>query len=237
MLEGIKKTMNSKTDRKPFLILALAPFIFTIWKFQGSPEFFDANLAHFFSATADLAFLRIAYYGFASLLLLFIVPALVIKIVFKEKISDYGVRFADGKFGALFILIALPIVIVTMIPVAHDPLYQALNPMYPDAGRSIPVFILYAFIYGLYYIGWEFFFRGFMLFGLRQKFGDVFAVLIQVLPSCIAHIGRPEGEMISSIIAGFVFGFLALRSRSLWYILILHWFIGLGCDILCLMAR
>jgi membrane protease YdiL (CAAX protease family) len=236
-LEKIKKILRSKTDRKPFLILLLAPVIFTIWKFQGSPQFFDANLAKFFSSTADLAFLRIAYYGLSSLFFLFLIPAFFIKLVFKEKLSNYGVRFADGKFGAIFILIAFPIVMFSMIPVSHDPQYQALNPMYPDAGKSIPVFILYALIYGLYYIGWEFFFRGFMLFGLREKFGDVFTVLIQVFPSCIAHIGRPEGEMISSILAGLIFGFLALRSRSLWYVLILHWFIGLGCDILCLMAR
>jgi membrane protease YdiL (CAAX protease family) len=234
-LEKIKNILRSKTDRKPFLILLLAPVIFTIWKFQGSPQFFDANLAKFFSSTADLAFLKIAYYGFSSLLIL--VPVLLIKLVFKEKLSNYGVQFADGKFGAIFILIAFPIVMFSMIPVSHDPQYQALNPMYPDAGKSIPVFILYALIYGLYYIGWEFFFRGFMLFGLREKFGDVFAILIQVFPSCIAHIGRPEGEMISSILAGLVFGYLALRSRSLWYVLILHWFIGLGCDVLCLMAR
>jgi len=236
-LKKIKKILRSKTDRKPLLILFFAPVIFTVWKFQGSPQFFDVNLAKFFNPAADLAFLRIAYYGFSSLFFLFVVPALFIKLIFKEKLSNYGARFADGKFGAIFILIAFPIVMLSMIPVSHDPQYQALNPMYPNAGKSIPVFILYAFIYGLYYIGWEFFFRGFMLFGLREKFGDVFTVLIQVFPSCIAHIGRPEGEMISSILAGLVFGFLALRSRSLWYVLILHWFIGLGCDVLCLMAR
>lgn len=237
MFDKIKKILKSEKDRKPFLILILAPIIFTIWKYQGSPNFFDVNLAKFFSASADLAFLRIVYYGLCSLLFLFIIPAIAVKFVFKEKLSSYGVRFSDGKFGFVFILIALPIVILTMIPVAHDPEYQALNPMYPDAGRSVQVFLLYSLIYLLYYIGWEFFFRGFLLFGLRDKFGDLFAVLIQVFPSCIAHIGRPEGEMMTSIIAGLVFGFLALRSRSLWYILILHWFIGLGCDLLCLAAR
>lgn len=237
MFKEIKNTFNSKNDKKPFLILLLAPIIFTLWKFQGSPQFFDSNIANLFPGTADLAFLRIAYYGISSLLFLFIIPALLVKFLFKQKLSEYGIRFCDIKFGIKFILIALPIVIFTMIPVAHDPEYQALNPMYPDAGRNLPTFLLYALIYGLYYIGWEFFFRGFMLFGLREKFGNLFAVLIQVFPSCIAHIGRPEGEMLSSILAGLVFGFLALRSKTIWYIIILHWFIGLGCDILCLLAK
>jgi membrane protease YdiL (CAAX protease family) len=108
--------------------------------------------------------------------------------------------------------------------------------MYSGAGDSVPTFIIYAIIYGMYYIGWEFFFRGFILFGLRERVGDIFAVLIQTLPSVIAHIGRPESEMISSILAGVVFGFLILKSKSIWYVVILHWFIGLSCDILCILA-
>jgi len=235
--EKLDSLIPSKEDRKPALIMLAVPLIFTIWKFQGSPEFFDRALAGFFTSSADFAFLRIIYYGISSMFFLFLIPVLIIKYILKEKLSDYGLRFADGKFGLIILLLAYPVIFLSMLPVANDPLYQVLNPMYPDAGRSVPVFILYAFIYLLYYIGWEFFFRGFMLFGLREKFGDLWAVLIQTIPSCIAHIGRPESEMITSIIAGVAFGFLALRSRSLWYIIILHWFIGLGCDILCLLAR
>ncbi len=239
-MELIKKMLShlpQGKDRKPAIVLLLVPIIFTIWKYQGSPEFFDVHLSGIFSQGADLSFLRILYYGICSFILLFVIPALTVKYVLKEKITDYGVKFADAKFGLLVLIIAYPIILVTMIPVGQNPLYRALNPMYPDAGKSVPVFIMYAFVYLLYYIGWEFFFRGFMLFGLREKFGDFFAVMIQTVPSVIAHIGRPESEMFSSIIAGIAFGYLVLKSRSLWYVIILHWFIGLGCDLICIMAR
>jgi membrane protease YdiL (CAAX protease family) len=237
IIERIKGILPEQRDRKPLIVLLLAPVIFTIWKYQGSPEFFDKHLSNLFNPAADLAFLRIVYYGVLSLLLLFLVPSLIVKWGFKEKLSDYGFNLRDIKFGSRFILLALPVVWLLMLPTAYDPEYQALNPMYQDAGRSVPVFVLYAFVYFLYYIGWEFFFRGFILFGIRERVGDLYAVLIQTIPSVIAHIGRPEGEMISSIIAGIVFGFLVLRSRTIWYVLILHWFIGLSMDIMCIIVR
>jgi len=235
--DKIKTLIPEKKDKKPVFILLSVPFIFTIWKYQGSPVFFDRNLAQIFSSSADLEFLRIVYYGFSSIFFLFLIPALIIKFIFKEKLSNYGLRIADGKFGLKVILITYPIIILSMYPASLTPEYQGLNPMYSDAGKSVPVFILYAAVYGLYYIGYEFFFRGYMLFGLRERFGDTYAILIQTVPSCIAHIGRPESEMISSILAGLVFGYLVLRSRSIWYVLVLHWLIGIGCDLLCLLAK
>jgi membrane protease YdiL (CAAX protease family) len=237
IIKDIKKYLAKEAEKKSFIILLSVPIIFAIWKFQGSPVFFDKNLSTMFNSSANLPFLRIVYYGFSSIFFLFLIPALIIKKVFKENLSDYGIRFADGKFGLKVILIAFPLIFISMYPTSFNQDYQALNPMYPGAGSSLTTFVLYSFVYGLYYIGWEFFFRGFMLFGLRKRFGDLYAVLIQTLPSAIAHIGRPEGEFISSIFAGIAFGFLVLKSRSLWYVLVLHWLIGLGCDVLCLLAR
>ena len=83
----------------------------------------------------------------------------------------------------------------------------------------------------LYYIAWEFFFRGFILFGLKTKFGAINAILIQTISSCLVHIGKPEGEIIGSIIVGVIFGVIVLRTRSIWYVVLLHAAIGVLTDL------
>jgi len=82
-----------------------------------------------------------------------------------------------------------------------------------------------------YYVAWEFYFRGFLLFGLTERFGAVNAILIQTISSCLIHIGKPEGEIIGSIVVGILFGMIALRSRSIRYVFIIHAAIGVLTDI------
>ena len=50
--------------------------------------------------------------------------------------------------------------------------------------------------------GWEFFFRGFILFAYARKFGP-HAIWLQAVPFALAHIGKPEVETLSTIFGGF----------------------------------
>jgi membrane protease YdiL (CAAX protease family) len=84
-------------------------------------------------------------------------------------------------------------------------------------------------MYLFFYIGWETLFRGFMQFGLRSL-GDWNAILIQTALSCIAHLGKPAAEIYSSILGALVWGVVVFRSRSLLYVLIVHWLLGVSLD-------
>jgi len=69
-----------------------------------------------------------------------------------------------------------------------------------------------------------------MQFGLREKFGDWYAVLVQTALSCIVHIGKPDGEIYSSILGALVWGLVAFRSRSLLVPVLTHWVLGVSLD-------
>ena len=68
---------------------------------------------------------------------------------------------------------------------------------------------------------WEFVWRGFLLFGLEEKFG-YYAVLIQMIPFVILHNGKPYMETFGAIIGGIALGILAFRTRSFLYCVIVH---------------
>ena len=74
-------------------------------------------------------------------------------------------------------------------------------------------------------IGWEFSFRGFILFAYARRFGPD-ALWLQAVPFALAHIGKPEIETLSTIFGGFAFGWLAYRTRSFVYPFLLHWYIA-----------
>ena len=60
--------------------------------------------------------------------------------------------------------------------------------------------------------GWEFIFRGWLLFGYTRKFGTD-GIWLQAVPFALAHIGKPELETLSTIFGGFVFGWVAWRTK------------------------
>jgi len=73
----------------------------------------------------------------------------------------------------------------------------------------------------LYIIGWEFIWRGYVLFGLKDSLG-YYSVFIQMIPFALLHIGSPELETYAAIVAGVGLGMLAFAARSFWYGALAH---------------
>jgi membrane protease YdiL (CAAX protease family) len=97
-------------------------------------------------------------------------------------------------------------------------------------------FILYELAYVIYFVGWEFIYRGFMLFGLARPLG-YYAVFIQTIPFALLHFGKPQVETLSAVLAGILLGYLALRTRSFWYGWLLHILVATSNDVLAIMHQ
>ncbi len=74
-------------------------------------------------------------------------------------------------------------------------------------------------------LGWEFFFRGFLLFSLAEICGK-WAILLQAVPFTLGHLGKPEIETLSCILGGSAFGWLAWETESFLYPFLLHVFVA-----------
>jgi membrane protease YdiL (CAAX protease family) len=155
----------------------------------------------------------------ASVLYYLLIPLFIIGGVFGEPIADYGFRAGDWrqglKWSALVILMATPI----LYGVAHA---ASMTQYYAGAPRQSPSIIVARAAVELF--GWEFLFRGFLLFGLLRVIGPS-AVVIQAVPFALAHLSKPEIETLSTIFGGTLFGWIAWRSRSFFYAFLVHWFI------------
>lgn len=150
-------------------------------------------------------------------LLYFIVPMAIIILVFREKPSEFGLTWGDWKAGIILTLGGILLIAPVLWLVGHGD--QAMQGYYKSQVAGLPWSTL------LDLFGWEFFFRGWLLFGYARKFGSE-AIWLQAVPFALAHIGKPELETLSTIFGGFVFGWVAWRTKSFIYPLLIHWFVS-----------
>ncbi len=221
----------TKHDIHYYVMLLSAPVLLTLYRYHGYPQYFYSYFPQFIGQPDGDLYAR-AWQFVVFFVLMFMVPVAYIKLVMKRPLSDFGFGLGDIKWGSKW-LITIPVLVVPLIYIsAKMPDVRAEYPLAKSLLTDQSHLLVYELGYIVfYYIAWEFFFRGFLLFGLKERFGAVNAILIQTISSCLVHIDKPEGEIIGSIFIGILFGMIALRSRSIWWVFLLHISIGVLTDL------
>ena len=225
-LIDIRSFLSSEKIKPTVILMSAALFPF-LHRYFGSHEF---ALKIF----PDISDEGSALYMFIAAFVLFgLIPWAILKFWFKESLKKYGFRLGDWRTGLrvvffLFVVISAFI----LLPSSQGEELRSVYPLVKSTGDSVFQFIRLHFLRGLlFYTAWEFFFRGYLLFGLKEEFGDWFAICIQTIPSCLWHIGLPFGEIMGSFIGGFLFGILAVKKRSFFWPFLLHYSIGIMVDV------
>jgi hypothetical protein len=212
--------------RESFIFISVALITF-VSMYYASPNFFRRIFD-----TSDDKFFSTIYWFSADGLLMFIVPLFLIRLFLKGRLSDYGFRTGDYKFGlkssVVFIILMIP---VLWIASGSESFAKAYPQGGPFVRENIGVLLYYELFVGFYMLAWEFFWRGYVLFGLKEKFG-FYAIFIQMIPFFILHRGKPELETFASIFAGLILGIQAWRSNSFVYCFIVHWNVVIFIDVI-----
>ena len=156
--------------------------------------------------------------AFDRVFIFLLIPILVILFTGKKPLREYGFQLGDWKAGltitAVSILIMAPI--LWFITKSDSAMIDYYSSHYSSSLIGLVFLDL---------IGWEFLFRGWILFGYAEEFGDN-ALWLQAVPFAIAHIGKPEVETLSTIFGGFLFGLIAWKTKSFLYPFLIHLFIN-----------
>ena len=155
----------------------------------------------------------------SSLIFLFLIPFLYLKLILKKNLKDYGWQLGNWKKGLLFASISLVAALLIFYALYH---YTPLSKMYrlPSfAAGNFWLFLLYEFILVSFFLAlYEFFFRGFVLFSFLPKTGW-FSILIQfaIFLIFLAIAGNLVWQNSFYIIIAAFAGLTTLKSRSLVY--------------------
>jgi membrane protease YdiL (CAAX protease family) len=163
---------------------------------------------------------RLFPYKSCDRLLLYLgVPLVVILFVFRQSPARYGFQLGDWKAGLAFTVVGCGGMALVLAFVARTGEFRDYYA--PQADTALPLWLDTA----LDLFGWEFLFRGFLLFALYPVCGP-YAILLQAVPFTVAHFGKPELETLSCIFGGSAFGYVAWRTRSFLYPFLIHWFLA-----------
>jgi membrane protease YdiL (CAAX protease family) len=174
------------------------------------------------------------WWGFWNVLCFLIIPMLTIKWVLKQSLKNYGWQVGLIKQHWLgYVLLASPIMFFAFL-VSFREDFASHYPFYDLAHKSWLDLILWECIYILQFIAVEFFFRGFLVNGLRIPFGSL-SVAIMCLPYLMLHFPKLWLESFGAISFGFFLGILALRSKSIWGGVWVHVAIALMMDSMAMM--
>ena len=215
------------------VIMLAATVLIILFHENGSSLFFRRHFAPLVR-NWPLHDLYPAIYWFGcSLLMLGLLPYLLGRWVLGFRPAELGVGLGDWRFGlkavAVLYLLFLPVLVAT----SYLPQFQTKYPLFAAATLGGGRLLVYELAYAVYFLGWEFVFRGFLLFGLKPTLG-LQAVFVQTIPFAILHFGKAEVETLAAVGAGVILGFLALRARSFWYGWLLHSLIAVSNDLLAM---
>ena len=131
---------------------------------------------------------------------------------------NYGWNFGAWrrhlKWALLFSGVMLIIMaIFRFTPQGTEAAASYRNGYLPPITGAGTIVMLFATIV-LYMFCWEFFFRGFMLFGMAQGIGPVAAILLQTVIFGAAHWGKPMPEFYSSFAGGALLGWFCWKEKS-----------------------
>lgn len=188
------------------------------------------------STATSRAYRSFEEYLVVNITLLMLPSFLLIFGLFRGPADDFGFappEHGSGRIALIFFAAMIPVLLI----VSRFPEFRATYPLQTQAAYSWRYFFYFEIAYGFYLFCWEFFYRGFLTFGLRRAFGDIAAIGIQAAAFGLMHWGKPMPEFISSFFGGAILGWLAIRARSFLPGFLLHWAIAFTLDCLAIHAR
>lgn len=146
-------------------------------------------------------------------------PLAVILLLMRRNPADFGLRPGNWRLWCAYVavtcLAACPL-LFAFSKVDSLNTYYSLHDF--DIQSYLPRIIVYL-------TAWEFLFRGYLLFGLKDRFKEA-SILIQMVPFVLLHLGKPEIETLSTIPMGIYLGYVVYRGNSFLPAVVIHIFIN-----------
>ena len=207
-------------DGQATFVLAFAALLVALQFILGDRGLFRRHLA---------SFLPISWHGLASWgwwfgmqgLLGFVVPAIVLRALYADTLTEMGLGLGEWRLATVVAALYLPVVAVGTWVLSDGAAFQQQYPHYSPATQDWSVFLIYEALFLFYWIGWEYLWRGFVLFGTAPAFG-LHAIFVQALPFAALHVTKPWPEALLSIVGGIALGALVWRCRSFWIAVPIH---------------
>jgi membrane protease YdiL (CAAX protease family) len=204
-------------DGEPFGVMMTASLAYWAYHYLTSAASYRERWGQ--GLTPDAAQLRgYVFQRLGGLLLLGVVPLVVGWALWGKGLGAYGVTWAGVEWGRSAAWVggaaaALgPVVWAASGGAAH----QAAYPQARLSGWTGRRWAVNTGSWAAYLLGYEAFFRGFLLWPLVEVFGVWPAVGVNTALYVYAHLPKAAGETLGCVVMGVVFALMALTTGAIW---------------------
>ena len=221
--------LTVKKNLKTVCIMLSTAGFFTLHRYFGSFDFF---ISHIYRQPLmeDMQASSQYYKWSVGFVLYFLLPVLILRVGFREKLRDYGLFIQKPLIAFFVTLLGIAIVSPFLYYGSKMPDFLSFYPAVQNAGASHYLFFKSSVFYFFYYIGYEFMFRGYLFLGTKDDIGYWQAISVSTLATVILHVTTPVQEMALSFIIGIVFPIIVDRFKSVWPVILIHAYIGIAFD-------
>ena len=218
----------SGLDRRVALVLLTSTFVLVALHYGAiAPVFLNQPRP---IPTSDLQMWALMSFG-----AYFVIPALIVRLALGCRLRDFGLTLSGflrhlPLYGGLYLLM-VPVIWIA----SRQEEFLLTYPFAATARNGFGPLVTWELFYGLQFFALEFFFRGFMLFGLEERFGRN-AIFVMVVPYCMLHFFKPFPETMGAVGAGVALGIIALRTRSIFGGVLIHWSVAITMDVMAIQA-
>jgi hypothetical protein len=208
------RSARASYDLHPLVALSVGAVCLAVMEYFGHTVHFNAYADAWDPALRSSPYFELmgfAWWSAFRVLGYFVVPALVVVFVFRERLRDHGLETTGFFEHAWIYAISYVVVLVCVVLVSrHDAHFQTYYPFYGQASRS-----------------W--------LRSMKPSLGSQ-AIFAMVVPYCMIHFGKPFLETMAAIVAGVVLGTLSMKTRSIWSGFLIHVSVAISMDMAALLA-
>lgn len=162
-----------------------------------------------------------------------VLPYMAVRFRWRESLSTFGTTWGERKTGLIIVAAFVPVIGILFIN-SKDPVMIQTYPLTKDILSSWSFFLFYELLYIVfYYIPYEFFFRGVLQLGLSRHWNKWNSILFVTILTTALHATKPLPEIAGAAFAGFFLGYVAEKTKSWFYVFLIHIITGVSTDIFC----
>ncbi len=233
ILKRVRRAVNKRRAR---FVMGSSTFLMTVYLYQGNRKFFEKHFSRYIADERLREMAPAAYQHLSAYALFFLAPNALSLLIGRPPWTH---RLRPGRFwwGIPITAAAAPICAAMGLYSSRDEEFRKEYPLSKSAGAGPGWFLLWELAQLHYYIGWEYFFRGYQQAGIEPGYGAGAATAFQTLSTTLMHIGKPAGETWAAFFAGPLFGWISRKTNSVLYPTLIHFMLGFFVDYFCLRAE
>jgi membrane protease YdiL (CAAX protease family) len=170
----------------------------------------------------DVSIRKIMLHRLSGAILYGLIPLLVILLVFRMPVIDFGSNTDHLAKSLIWWLPAAVLVVIINYYTVRNKNHLAQYPQIRVKQWNSGLVTLSAVSWITYLAGYEFMFRGFLLFSCFESFGYWPAIIINISLYSLVHLPKGPTETIASVFFGFILSCLTIELGSFWFALMIH---------------